>query len=345
MKSECKISFILLICKIFQSNNLRDEYILWLYGIFREFFHVTLQIKRTYMQQILSSATVRSKLFYLFLFAFIGLFLSASLSGLIFGAGTDNAHNVWTIRSGSFLQELLMFLFPAYTVFAWSYPRAFRALRLADSRKLMENMSWAVAIMCFAYPFTAFLTQLNKEMALPAPMSGLEQWMRMYEDQAAAVTDVLLSGKNVSGLIVNLLLMAVFAALAEEMFFRGALQQLLQQILKNNHLSVWCAAFIFSAVHLQFYGFLPRLVLGAMLGYLFCYSGNLWVAVSAHFFNNAVVIFMMYYRNFNPEAVDWLDNQPVTFSFLLLAMASLALTVVLFRWYKQKNGAGITRAQ
>ncbi|MDR1518099.1 MAG: CPBP family intramembrane metalloprotease [Dysgonamonadaceae bacterium] len=289
------------------------------------------------MQRVLSSSTDRSRLFYLFFFAFLGLFLSAILMGLIFGVEVDAVRGVWEIRFSSFVQALLMFFLPAYAVFAWSFPQPFRALKLLKTDVLWKNIAWGVVILCIACPFTSFLTQLNKEMVLPASMSGIEQWIWNYEQQAKGVADLMLSGKSISGLLVNLLLVAGFAAVAEELFFRGALQQLWQGITKSRHLAVWTTAFIFSAIHLQFYGFLPRLVLGAMLGYLFSYSGNLWVSIAVHFLNNAIVISAMYYRNFNPEAVNRIDNLPITLAFTLIAVVSLILTVALFWWRDKEN--------
>lgn len=290
------------------------------------------------MQPILILATDRSRLFYLFLFSFVGLFLAGSLSGLIFGSfDPDHVAGAWELRISSFLQALLMFLFPAYTVFAWSYPKPFQALRLENQKGLSFNIVCGLVIMCVAYPLTTFLVQFNKELVLPESMSAIEQWMRNYEDSAAEVTNLLLSDKNVLSLLVNLVLIAGFASLAEEFFFRGALQQFLQNITKNGHVAVWLSAFIFSAIHLQFYGFLPRLVLGAVLGYLFYYSGNLWIPIVAHFFNNAIVILMMYYRNFDPKTIDQIDNQPITPTFTILAAVSAFFTIALFLIYKRKN--------
>ena len=289
------------------------------------------------MQPILILATDRSRLFYLFLFAFIGLFLAGSLSGLLFGIEPDHVAGVWELRAKSFLQALLMFLFPAYTVFAWSFPKPFHALRLEKQDRLSRNIFVGFAILLVAYPFTSFLVQLNKGMILPESMSAIEQWMRSSEESAKNVTAILLSDKSVFGLIVNLLLVAGFASLAEEFFFRGALQQFLQNITKNGHIAVWLSAFIFSAIHLQFYGFLPRLVLGALLGYLFYYSGNLWVSIGAHFLNNTIVILMMYYRNFDAQTIDKIDNLPITPLFTLIAIASAFFTVLLFMNYRKKN--------
>jgi membrane protease YdiL (CAAX protease family) len=279
----------------------------------------------------------------LFFFAFIGLFLSASLSGLIFGIEADAPRSVWAIRFSSFLQALLMFLFPACTVFLWSFPQPLRALKLSVTGPLWKHIACGIVVLCVAYPFTVFLTQLNKEMVLPGSMSAIERWMRVYEDQAMEITDMLLSGKSLFGLVVNLILVAGFAALAEELFFRGAMQQLLQRIMQSRHLAVWTTAFIFSAIHLQFYGFLPRLVLGAMLGYLFCYSRSLWAPIAVHFLNNAFVIAMMYYRNFNPEVVNRLDNPPITPVFAAVAVFSLLLTAVLLWIYgKKKRDADVS---
>jgi len=89
-------------------------------------------------------------------------------------------------------------------------------------------------------------------------------------------------------LALNILIIAILPAFGEELIFRGVLQKILSDLFRNKHAAVWVTALFFSAVHLQFFGFLPRLILGLAFGYLYLWSGTLWLPIIAHFVNNAV---------------------------------------------------------
>lgn len=194
---------------------------------------------------------------------------------------------------------------------------------------------FAVIIFIFSYVFASFLTLLNKGIALPEWMSGVEEVMRTMEDAALETTDLLLSGRSISSLIINIIVIAGLASISEEFFFRGAMQQFIQEKFKNGHVSVWLAALIFSVVHFQFYGFLPRLFLGAILGYLFLYTRNLWIPILFHFLNNATVIVV----NFFWSEAEWykrIEDLTINASYILLALSSLLITVILFVIYNNR---------
>lgn len=131
---------------------------------------------------------------------------------------------------------------------------------------------------------------LNKQMELPAFMEPVESWMRAQEATAERLTNLLLAGDDVFTLLFNLLVMAVAAGITEEFIFRGALQRIIGRCTGNHHLIIWTAAFLFSSFHMQFFGFLPRLLLGAYFGYLLYWSKSIWIPVFAHFTNNAIAV-------------------------------------------------------
>lgn len=147
-------------------------------------------------------------------------------------------------------------------------------------------------------PFINFLSAMNAHLALPDSLSGVMQWMKDKQSQADGVMTAFLSVKSMGGLALNLFVVALMPAIGEELVFRGVIQRHLQGWTKNGHVAVWITAIIFSAVHLEFFGFLPRFVLGLMLGYLYLYTRNLWVPVFAHFVNNAssIIIFYLHYN-------------------------------------------------
>ena len=287
------------------------------------------------MQRIFAHTLDRSRIFYLFLFLIVGLFLSGSLMEMLSGAlGWTDAANVWYIRLSVFLQGLLMFFFPAFTIAVWSDDKPLHFLSLRKRNDLFLLMMLAIIIFIVSSPMISLLTQWNKQMMLPGFMSSVEDWMRNTEDAAAQSTGILLGDRTTFGFFANLLLIAAFTAVSEEFFFRGVLQRSLEGLMKNGHAAVWVAAFVFSVLHLQFYGFLPRLALGVILGYLFLYSRNLWVPVIAHFFNNATVIVTTYFWG-DTLFVKQMNNPQLSFTLSVYAVAGAAALVLLFMYYKR----------
>lgn len=141
-----------------------------------------------------------------------------------------------------------------------------------------------------ANPLVDLLNSWNQQLLLPDCMRGLAEWMIKSEKQVAELTNQLLSNTTWSGFLLNIMQIAFLAGLCEELLFRGVIQRIMIRWTKNIHAGVWIAAIIFSAIHLQFFGFVPRMILGALLGYLFVWSGSLWVPIIAHMTNNALVI-------------------------------------------------------
>jgi membrane protease YdiL (CAAX protease family) len=114
--------------------------------------------------------------------------------------------------------------------------------------------------------------------------------MRNSENTAQKLTDAFLAANTWGGLLINMVMVAVLAAVGEELIFRGILVRLFREWTGNVHLAVIIPALLFSALHLQFYGFFGRLVLGIILGYLLVWSGSLWVPITVHFLNNAMAV-------------------------------------------------------
>jgi len=130
----------------------------------------------------------------------------------------------------------------------------------------------------------------NENISLPGFMSGLEHTLRVWEDNASRTTEMILEDTTVFGLFSGLLIIGCLTGLAEEMFFRAGLQKAMTSSGINRHVAVWSGAVIFSAVHFQFFGFVPRLLLGALFGYLYSSTGSIWITATAHAFNNSVVV-------------------------------------------------------
>lgn len=143
-------------------------------------------------------------------------------------------------------------------------------------------------LICFN-PIMAIIGEWNMQMTLPDSMTSLENWMRQQENEMADLTKGLVMTDSIPILLMNILVVAVLPAIGEEFFFRGALQGIVKRWLTNPHVAVWLTAVIFSAIHIQFFGFFPRLLLGAFFGYMLLWTQNIWIPVFAHFVNNAMV--------------------------------------------------------
>lgn len=149
-------------------------------------------------------------------------------------------------------------------------------------------------VFAISLPFINWTLEINNAMHLPGFLSGVEGWMRDSEDKAAKLTEAFLSTGSLKGLIINLIMIAGLAAIGEELIFRGILMRLFHEWTKSGHLAVILSSLIFSAFHLQFYGFFGRFILGLILGYLFLWSGSLWVPIFLHFLNNAMAVILSY---------------------------------------------------
>lgn len=173
-------------------------------------------------------------------------------------------------------------------------------------------------------PLGGWLQSVNENMKLPPSLKGLEESLKAMEESLAEVTKFLTTFDSIWQLILAFLVIAVTAGIGEELIFRGLIQRKLQLGLKNHHAAIWISAIIFSAFHMQFYGFLPRLMLGALFGYFYYWSGNLWVPIVAHIFNNGFAVVMLYLVNIkkvSPE-IEKMDNVP-----LAAVAGSLALGI------------------
>ena len=194
-----------------------------------------------------------------------------------------------------------------------------------------QEASAAVVIMLLAIPGINLLSAWNQQMVLPEWMSGIEQWMRMQEDAAAQLTEQFLRVDTVGGLLVNIGLMALLPAVGEELTFRGVVQGMFT---RNRHVAIWATAAIFSFVHMQFYGFLPRMLLGAMFGYMLWWTGSLWVPMLMHFVNNcaAVVVAFWAYNYLEEGRAEMLDTIG-TEDTILLGVFSICIVLIMMVMY------------
>ena len=194
----------------------------------------------------------------------------------------------------------------------------------------------AIAIMLIVNPFVAYLMQWNQDLILPEFLEGVQMWMEASEQKAMQITEAFLAMGSIGDLLINLFLIALIPAIGEELLFRGVLQQLFAKWTGKVPLAIFISAFLFSAIHMQFFGFLPRFVLGLILGYMFCWSKNLWLPILAHFTNNALVIIFTYHFVADKVQIDFLNEEiPVNISGALISFLAVALLMYLL--YKKSS--------
>jgi membrane protease YdiL (CAAX protease family) len=175
--------------------------------------------------------------------------------------------------------------------------------------------------------FNAFLIDFNSHLVLPESMSGLEAWMKETENQMMELTKFLTDFENIQEFIAGIFVIGVLAGIGEEVFFRGLIQPKIRLYTGSIHWGIWLTAIIFSAIHMQFYGFLPRVFLGAIFGYLYVYSGSLVYPILAHIFNNSITVLLVYLAKqgnieFDIEATDQV-SYPLAFLGLLVLLVGI----------------------
>jgi membrane protease YdiL (CAAX protease family) len=183
-------------------------------------------------------------------------------------------------------------------------------------------------------PFSGWVQSLNEKMQLPASLEWLELIMKSMENSAKTLTDFLTKFDSPLELFVALIVIAIIAGIGEELIFRGLIQRKLLLGIKNYHLAIWISAIIFSGIHMQFYGFFPRMFLGALFGYLYYWSGNIWVPIFAHIFNNGLAVVLMHMVNqkkISPE-IEKLDSIPLPY-----VLASLLAFIGLMFVFQKSN--------
>lgn len=173
----------------------------------------------------------------------------------------------------------------------------------------------------------------NMNISFPDFLSWFEEWARATEDRAAALTSFITGFTSPGVFVVALVVIAVLPAIGEELVFRGILQNEFHKGFGNIHIAIWVSAIIFSAIHMQFFGFIPRLLLGALFGYLYYWSGNLIIPIIAHFVNNGLTVLVIYLNNIGSIEMDLQNPEPTP----LYAAAIFAIItgLLLFTFYRQ----------
>jgi membrane protease YdiL (CAAX protease family) len=218
------------------------------------------------------------------------------------------------LRYFQIIQSIAYFIVPGYFlnwIFTASSRKYFNIYR--PTRTL--NLFLVVGILIIGIPFINWLIEVNKNFLLSHVFKSLNSAIERVDNNYTLITGRLLTTDTFGIYLFNILMIAILPAFGEELIFRGVLQKLFNEATKNIHISVFITALIFSVIHGQFFGILPRFVLGIFLGYLMVWSKSLWLPIFAHFTNNAIIVTMLYFQN----------NYNCSFDFSLVGMSAIII--------------------
>jgi len=255
----------------------------------------------------------------------------ALLVGMFSGMEAGSRWYLYVVQSissvGTFLAPALLFSYCA-TKKWFSYSQA-------DIIASPPLVGYVLILSLFILPVVAGLGYFNEQISLPESMQHIETWMRNMEDASKIALQTLTANSTIPILLLNIVVMALFPALFEEFLFRGTIQPFFSKWFYNKHIAIIVTAFIFSAIHFQFYGFIPRIFLGIYLGYLLVWSQSLWLPIIAHFMHNAVSLIFDYgaqRRGIDLEAID-----PMQIKEFYPAVLFCVFFVIVGTYYLWKN--------
>ena len=296
------------------------------------------------LQSIRNSGGFSRLIFFLLLAVvsiIVSLFIALLVGMLIWGdalmpaLSASDFTDTQTITILKYLQSVYtigFFVIPAF-LYAWLFNGntiVYLGLNRSDTPR---NFVLAALVMLAAAPAAAWLYEMSRAIPLPETLTNI---IASMEANAERITKAFIAGQSVGSLLVNILLIAVLPAIAEELFFRAGLQQIFQQWFRNPHVAIVLTAFFFSALHLQFYGFFARMLLGVFLGYMFYWSRSLWLPIVAHFINNAFAVTAAWYIQLDTakehmvsklQTLEQGTAQPAFFSVLLISVLLYGLYI------------------
>ncbi len=291
-------------------------------------------------ETIFSRMPALLNLMLLFGLMIIGMFVSVMLvyfvqvdkSLINLNGDLNNSESVSLLKIMQLLNHSLIFIFPALIFGFLMSKNPFSYLKL-NTKLHFKNIIFCFIIVFLSLPLIGVMVEFNKNITMPSFLSGIEKWMRESEEQAFLVTEAFLDVYSIKNYLFNILVIAIIPAIGEELIFRGVLQRVIIEWINKPLLAILITSFIFSVVHLQFYGFIPRMFLGFILGYLFFYTGNLWVAILLHLINNAFTVTAVFLKNrelINIEAFE----ENMSESWIIVLVCFFILFWVL--WYIKK---------
>ncbi len=201
------------------------------------------------------------------------------------------------------------------------------------SKPVFNDVRSTVILTLCLFPILGIIAGFNSSLEFPEWLSGLGKWITGKEDNVERYIEIVLSDKRAVLIFVNFVMITFLPAIGEELIFRGILQRIFIRIFRSGYSGVIITAFLFSAVHFQFLGFLPRFVLGLVCGLLFLWSGKLWLPVIVHFTNNAVALIFLYLKDSETSANPDINSVWTQLGFLIIMLIPV---IVLLNGFRQR---------
>ena len=270
------------------------------------------------------------RIFLLAALVVIGLIVG-SVIGLLYAIISGN--DIMSLNSLRFMQissQIFTFVLPPILYAMLVKERPFKSLGFSKSTILWLILG--VAMMYTILPLNSIFTEWNANIKFPESLASFEKLMQDLQENATEIMMRFINVDTIGGLILNLFMIAGLAALGEELLFRSVIQTSLIRICKNAHIGIFIASAIFSLFHMEFYGLLPRLVLGLLMGYMYYYSRSIWIPMAMHFANNGTIVFLYYLNNIGAINID-VESFGETNIFVLIL--SIIAMVALF-WFTIK---------
>jgi membrane protease YdiL (CAAX protease family) len=264
-------------------------------------------------------------------FAFFGSILVLALGSNLLGVSSmqvadalNRPQNVNTSRLLNTLGTLIIFLMPAivFAKIVGKHPFSW----LGFNKRMNGKQVLIVVLITFAgMILSGSLGMLNQKIPLPEDL--LKQAQELENNYKNAMMNMA-HMKSLTDYLLALLVMALAPAVFEEVLFRGAFQQVFVGWTKNAWAGIIITSILFSAIHFSFFGFLPRIALGLILGLIFYYTNNLWLSILLHFLNNGFVVTQLYILSAQGKSIDKVMDETMP---IWWGSIALILLVVLFR--------------
>lgn len=261
---------------------------------------------------------------------FLGIDLQSSFFEIL-NHPSEHPQGVLALKLNQGLISIAIFIVPAFLFSKSINQNPIHFLHLKHKTKFY-NYLFIIILIISAIPVSSWLLELNQNLHLPDSLKEFEVFLRGDEAFYKMQSELFVKADGVGQLLFNIVIVAIIPAIAEEIFFRGCLQNFVRMCFYNLHVSVIFTAIIFSAIHGDYFGFLPRFMFGVVLGYAFAYSGNIWVSVLGHFLNNTISILAFNFSIMHPEIEYFKDDY--NFPIYLTAIAAFGVVIILFAMNK-----------
>lgn len=230
-----------------------------------------------------------------------------------------------------FLQGFTTFFSMVLTPLLFAHFYYVNRLMIFDRVPKLFLFMLCASLVFVAMPFNGWVADWNLTLVLPEYFSNWEVWAKAKELEMKVLTEYITNFDNETQFFFGLLVIAVLPAIGEELIFRGVIQNLFNDWFKNVHVAIWLAAIIFSAIHLQFYGFFPRVLLGALFGYLYVWSGNILIPMIGHFVNNGFTLLLIHLKNKNLITIDLETTKNIPAWVIIISASAVVILLYAFR--------------